>query len=467
VFTGTSAAAPFVAGVAAMIRAVNPGLGAEQVRQLLLDTAWGGEGPVTLGLDAYAAVLEAIGGRLPKDALDPEAGPSPVTPLFEAPGRAGLVLAPPTERLAISASDDVDLFRFVIDAPARINLGILWYGRLARLSATIEAEDPSNADPVDLVETRGDGALNLVGQLSAGAYRIRVRGDGPTAYELRLRRDRFVIARDPNEPNDSFEQATCIEFRPSGPFEPSFLRRGCLRPGLHSATLHRTFLRQSPTGPELVDTDFYVFTGPSGLARSVPVIEVLDADAPVDVTLFDDQRQVVRTWKGVSRNQTARIVPVEGNRAWLRVSGDQPTSYRVSVRLELDRSVPPAAFPPVHFVPQWWGRPEPLTLRQQTEIFAVDLESDLTRLEGLSFEVLGAGPVTLRLLDLLGGFVGVGARTEGAQQVERLNLATAALDQGVYLLEVRREQPEVRAGRPPALRPTRPDTSMHTMHCTA
>ena len=61
---GTSIAAPLVAGVAAMVRAVNPGLDALAIRQLIHDTGWTGTGRVNKGLDAHAAVFAAMGNNL-------------------------------------------------------------------------------------------------------------------------------------------------------------------------------------------------------------------------------------------------------------------------------------------------------------------------------------------------------------------------------------------------------------------
>jgi subtilisin family serine protease len=56
VFGGTSASAPFVAGVVAMMKAVNPGLNHDAVGQILRETARPGTGLVSRTLDAYAAV---------------------------------------------------------------------------------------------------------------------------------------------------------------------------------------------------------------------------------------------------------------------------------------------------------------------------------------------------------------------------------------------------------------------------
>ena len=61
--SGTSFSAPLAAGVAAMVRAVNRSLSVNQVRDLLVNTAWNGADKVTKGLDAYAAVWAAMEAR--------------------------------------------------------------------------------------------------------------------------------------------------------------------------------------------------------------------------------------------------------------------------------------------------------------------------------------------------------------------------------------------------------------------
>jgi serine protease len=71
VFSATSAASPFVAGVAALIWAANPALDNEKIEGILDDTAHqGSSGQVERWPNAYAAVLRALGGTPPDIVID-------------------------------------------------------------------------------------------------------------------------------------------------------------------------------------------------------------------------------------------------------------------------------------------------------------------------------------------------------------------------------------------------------------
>lgn len=66
-FTATSAATPFVAGVAALVQAANPALGADDIERILLETAHPSpDGSVKKYVNAYAAVVRALGSTPPE-----------------------------------------------------------------------------------------------------------------------------------------------------------------------------------------------------------------------------------------------------------------------------------------------------------------------------------------------------------------------------------------------------------------
>lgn len=96
VFNATSAATPFVSGVAALIWAANPGLGADGVERILMETCnQGGPGEVQNWPNAYAAVVKAIGDTPPELTIKPAI----IQPVF---------VGPPTVQLEAIATDKED-----------------------------------------------------------------------------------------------------------------------------------------------------------------------------------------------------------------------------------------------------------------------------------------------------------------------------------------------------------------------
>ncbi|MCA9839296.1 MAG: S8 family serine peptidase [Trueperaceae bacterium] len=102
--TGTSFSSPFVAGVAALIWAANPALSNNQVEDILLSSAHKGRGTVPRWVDAYEAVILALGNAPPSLSIS-----SPLSGLVH-PG--GLALA-----LNATASDRED---------GNLNAAIAW-----------------------------------------------------------------------------------------------------------------------------------------------------------------------------------------------------------------------------------------------------------------------------------------------------------------------------------------------------
>ena len=89
-FTGTSAASPLVAGVAAMMKAINPALNSYDVAAILHNSAWkmgateSSDPKVQPAgyLDAYTAVLQAAGWKIFDDIYEPNDTPETASQLF-------------------------------------------------------------------------------------------------------------------------------------------------------------------------------------------------------------------------------------------------------------------------------------------------------------------------------------------------------------------------------------------------
>ncbi|WP_337868621.1 S8/S53 family peptidase [Meiothermus sp.] len=77
-FGGTSASTPFIAGVAALMRAYNPSLTSDQVKTILQQTGYNNspDPKVNYYVNAFAAVLNAAGNYLNPDPLEPNNTPA-------------------------------------------------------------------------------------------------------------------------------------------------------------------------------------------------------------------------------------------------------------------------------------------------------------------------------------------------------------------------------------------------------
>jgi hypothetical protein len=429
-FDGTSAAAPLVAGVAAMLRAVDPTLDSPRILDLLRGHGWDRGPGVAPGLDARAALLAAMGGDLPADSAEANDTPATASPLV--PSEGGRVLRPLGLVSSRARRGDTDHYRFRLDAPARVTIRLDWYPLLANLTLLIEAEEAANDDPQALVASPGAGSRVLAGELRPGGYRLRVAGNDRTAYELEVRRDPIAIEPDFLEPNSTSETATRLEFDP-----PPFSMLGRLRgPGEYRLTLHRPrfglTLPGFPRPP--VDPDFFRFRAPASDGRKVAVVAVGQADFPVDVALFDGAGGLLQEWNGV---QAMRHAVPPGVEQVLRVSGSRPTRYRLHVGYGADPTVLPGDIAEAEVIPEWWKKRTPFPVPKEVGEFVVDLTSPVTRREGLAFQV-GGGALELTLVDLAGNALPGLAVRAAPDAAAPPRLDTAGLAPGLYRLRARR-----------------------------
>jgi subtilisin family serine protease len=173
-YSGTSMAAPHVAGVAALMKQANPGLGAPEITQIMRDTATdlgpGGTDSMTgSGLvNALAAVATAMGRPVPATIVPPAAIPS--RPAGTTPPATGAAPRAPSLS-AISAARRISRGRGALVVRGRLS------GR-GRLVAALR--------PIGL---RGAGAgLTVARSLARGAFRlvVPVRLTAPGRYRLTL-----------------------------------------------------------------------------------------------------------------------------------------------------------------------------------------------------------------------------------------------------------------------------------------
>lgn len=362
--SGTSLAAPLVAGTAAMMRAVAPSLTAAQVRQKVLDTAWQGTGRVTKGLDAYSALLSAMENTLPdwRESTSPQ--------VLTRSSATGLGSFGPYGDGFAAARVPGDGDDYFVDIPeySTFTIDLSWYERLANVTAAVIDQ---HGETVKMTRgTPSPGERRLSGWVAPGRYTIRVRCDGLTAYRLMVDHQALPLDPDRFEQNDTFDTATRLRFRRT-PLD-AFQGHG---PGTFSLTLHQVeqALDVLPFTPKRrTDADYFVFDAPAKENQLVPWI-ALTSELPVTVTLFDRNRTEIRRW---SRERSVEIYPPESARSYVKVAAAQPTRYSLTIRMLPDVRIDLGDFPTYEVFQEWWLNPQDITFTNPEVRYLVHLTED-------------------------------------------------------------------------------------------
>lgn len=427
--SGTSMASPIVAGVAAMMRAVNPALDSVAVRQILHDTGWQGTGRVSRGLNAQAAVLAALKGTLPKDLSEPNNTAATATELF--PTGSGGSLQPLFGGFAARSGSDPDYYKFQVTNFSTVSITLEWYQLLSKIFLLLESDDPDSRGPAEMtrVSSPATGTTTLQGLLAAGTYRIQIGGTADTAYRLNVTRQPAKVPLDAFEPNDSFETATNLIFEPrKGLFGMgwSITEWG---PGIFQATLHAvlSFL----TNGWVINPDYYALDVPESDLFRIPTVTIANTDLPLDVTLYDSARQVIQTWSNV---RSVNVVPPQKSTCYLKVSGSTINRYTIAARLKVDaRNVPGPLEEELELLPKWWGDPEPYRMFEREKYFAVNVGENRGDGTAIVF-ARPEEPVRIELLDLAGNVVSEATPTWKGVQID-----TGGMVAGRYLVRVSRD----------------------------
>ena len=428
--TGTSLAAPVVAGVAAMMRFANSGLSADDIRRILVDTGWTGAGRVTRGLDAYGAVLEAIRHSLPDtdEPNDTVARAAALLPI----GSTDAIGPPPNGFTARSSKADPDYWKFQLDGFSMVIVQVDWYENLSSLFVAVEADDP-DAHGIEQMTTSGGattGRFVTTGVLPPGGYRIRVGGDGLTVYRLQVRRPPSPLAVDIFEDNDSFARAPRLFFE-ALPVTSMGVRT--FGPGTYDATLHLERVIAAVGVGHLMNDDYFRLevpdSGASVLRRAA--VSVHQANEPVDVTLYDAAQEIIRAWTAI---RSVTIHPPGPGTCYLKVTGSSPTRYQISTSMKADpATVPGPVQEELEILPKWWGDPSPLYLTEVVTHYMLDVNLNRGDGDAVAFEAPDQS-LRLELLDRAGA---------GLRQAEPMNnklfIDTRGLEPGPYLLRVTKQ----------------------------
>jgi hypothetical protein len=278
-FGGTSAATPFVAGVAAMMKAINPNLNHDDISRLLIESARPGSAPVTRTLDALAAVRRAAQGipNLP-DRHEPNDGEPSPTNLGAAPSYS-------VPSMSINARDR-DYFRFVSPGGGSMTISLQYPEGLSTLS--ILSLQSLGGDCAAPVRTSSASLGNSTGR----SYTYRVPG-GPlllglgsnevNAYNLTIGFAAAAFAADAYEVNDDAARARFLyTWRTSDT-------------GLIGLTTIDSRFSIDATIHQAGDVDFYVVRGARmNLAERVllagsATLTLSGNDSPVNLQVFELQ----------------------------------------------------------------------------------------------------------------------------------------------------------------------------------
>jgi hypothetical protein len=415
-FNQTSAASPFVAGVAALLKSANPALRPPDIKQILRETA-STDSPNPRSnriVNAYQAVLRAINYALPPGASEePNDNPAAAKVMTQpAPNTFR-----PLGETVMSNGFDVDYHRFTTTEYADITVTLTFVQPLS----IVVMELIPDADIValgSLAETRSPGMHQItLLQAAPGSYLVKVRSSMPNYYRLSVTTTPRPLAPDMFENNESQTEAAVIHLRKS--------RFGDLL-GLHffyQGTYEANI--QSPT-----DVDWYHVDDIDALVLTYPVCQILNSDAPLEIRLHLPDGSVAPPFLNVRKVDITLPEP----ECWIEIRAARATRYVIHFGYMVNKAAlpEPHQVPDIHVIPDWWPDP-PFVLKEWEKWLQVVIDDDLRR-HGV-LEVESDKPVQWDLLAPDRTVLRSGMKTSGgAEKVDITDLAP-----GTYLLRIARD----------------------------
>ena len=264
--SGTSAAAPYVAGVVALMRSAAPSLAPDAIVKALLDMAWTGspDTKVTRFVNAKAAVMN-VGPALAGDAFEPNDDDAHATPLS-----IGTSFSMSND-LETLTKKDLDEYAFSLDDYCTVSFEVASMGESFALPTTSLAIDSAPSAPLSpMLATDSDGAA-FSADFAPGAYRFLLSG-AVQPYVLDAMKTSCGLSPDQFEPNDASATPAWVY---AGDYEVNF---------------HTT-----------ADEDWYGFAvddlSQSGAMTS---FEVTASDVDVAVDVYDWNNNLIRSVNGVN-----------------------------------------------------------------------------------------------------------------------------------------------------------------------
>lgn len=427
-FGGTSAAAPFVAGIAAMMKAINPNLSGDEVSTLLQNTAHAGTAPVTRYVDAYQAVRAAANGvPMVRDRFDPPPSGNDITPTDL--GNAG------SYSQANLNVDNRDRDRFKLQAPAGSTMTValqypepLGAVQVTGVDSLGECALPGFVSDAEVVDANGKGiGHSFTYTVPGGGLQLGIRGTDVNAYNLAINFATPVIAPDAYEVNNSAATAARLfTLVGSGPgAAPARVRRDA-RANI-TATIHTS-----------ADQDFYIVRG----ARPTPAEEILlnatsglklyNNESPITLGVFQRNPDgtpggLVASLTAGSCSATPLFVPLVPDAYYLVQVTGSVGRYSLKNGVEGSRRHIPDLVHDVIYVLTHPGEPVEHDIRVvERYVVAPEIGYSGARLTGKNLH--------MQLLDFQGRVVAEGQPTEQGSG-ERLSLLSADARQA-YVLQL-------------------------------
>lgn len=365
---GTSASTPFVAGVVAMMKAVDRSLNSDQVRAMLRDNAlsWtdSPESAVDHYINAYRVVRRAAGDSLPADTLEPN----------DSPAAARLINVGTTSNL--SNGSNWDYYRFTLTDYAVVdfvvaNLVFATDATAIMNSALVVTPEGGVGAPYGITDTSVTGGLGRTyhaGLMAPGSYRVLLTTPAPAFYNMALAVNYVGLTPDRYEVNDTLATATNLST------------------GDYDANLHVSS-----------DLDHYRFNVVLSLLQQHFEFKIESSDMPVTLTLYDSTGTAVQTSTTIGTTQPKLTM---GNGTWtVRVSGHQRGRYIFSAYGVVNPNLFPMFVPnqPIH----WFnpGDPGPHWLVGDRDIYGFAVNENTRAIRNLN--VVAAG-LTAKLVDVNG-----------------------------------------------------------------
>ncbi|QSA97773.1 S8/S53 family peptidase [Methylococcus sp. EFPC2] len=259
-FGGTSASAPFVAGVAAMMKAINPKLSSDDAAAILIATGTNGNGQAKRAVNAYAAVRRTAEGiPIVPDRLEPNNTIEMARDLGAGPSHSVF-------NMNLDATDR-DFFAFTAPGPMIATIDLQYPQGLGPISVRNlhrEIGFPGACPEPSFISRTPHGdntGYSEAHYLSSGRHIFEVRANDVNAYNLTVSLAGGAVPMDDYEFNDTVASATREPFfllRPTG----GFADRISLRP-IRNVSWHATIDSQPRGAPPATstDADYYSIRG--------------------------------------------------------------------------------------------------------------------------------------------------------------------------------------------------------------